>query len=173
APNLYHYFFAADCKARYPKAVFWAAPGLAAKKPDLPIDQTITTQAKWPLSELKFTHFEGFKSLSFSGADALNECIFFHGQSRTLILTDAAFNFDESFPLAIQLATRVGGGYKNLSPSLLEQIATTEKQKVKAAVDRVLAWDFERVIMAHGVIVESRGKEKLRQGYENFLGKSF
>ncbi|PZO12439.1 MAG: hypothetical protein DCF25_17695 [Leptolyngbya foveolarum] len=152
APNLYHYFFAAECKVRYPKAIFWAAPGLAAKKPDLPIDQTITTQEKWPLNELKFAHFDGFKSLSFSGADSLNECVFFHQQSRTLILTDTAFNFDESFPLVIQLVTRVGGGYKSLSPSLLEQIATTDKPKVKAAVEQVLAWDFERVIMAHGAI---------------------
>lgn len=172
APNLYHYFFAAECKARYPEATFWAAPGLAAKKPDLPIDQTISTQEEWPLDELKFTHFDGFKSLNFSGADLLNECVFFHERSRTLILTDTAFNFDESFPLAIRLATQLGGGYKSLSPSLLEQIATTDKPKVSAAVERVLAWDFERVIMAHGAIVETDGKQKLRQSYEKFLGRS-
>lgn len=172
APNLYHYFFAAECKAIYPKAIFWAALGLADKKPDLPIDQTISTQEEWPLNDLKFAHFDGFKTLGSGGIDSLNECVFFHEQSRTLILTDTAFNFDESFLIAIRLTTRVGGGYKNLSPSLLEQIATTDKQKVKAAVERVLAWDFKRVIMAHGAIVEKDGKEKLRESYEKFLGCS-
>ena len=113
--------------------------------------------------------FDGFRTLGSGGFESLNECVFFHQTSRTLILTDTAFNFDESFPLPIRLVTRLGGGYKSLGPSLLEQIATKDKQKVKAAVEQVLAWDFERVIMAHGAIVEKGGKEKFRASYERFL----
>jgi hypothetical protein len=108
--------------------------------------------------------------LSFSGFDSLNECVFFHAASRTLILTDTAFHFDESFPALTQFATRVLGGYKRLSPSLLERIATTEKKKVRNSVAKILRWDFDRVIMAHGSIVEQNGKEKFQQGYEQFLG---
>ena len=170
APNLYHYFFAADFKALYPTATFWATPGLATKEPDLPIDRTIDVEAAWPLAGLEFTFFDGFRTLGSGGFESLNECVFFHQKSRTLILTDTAFNFDDSFPLPIQLVTRLGGGYKSLSPSLLEQIATKDKQKVKAAVERVLAWDFERVVMAHGAIVENGGKEKFRASYHRFLG---
>ena len=144
-------------------------PGLTTKKPDLPIDCTLSTQEAWPLNELKFAHFDGFKTLGSGGADSLNECVFFHEQSRTLILTDTALNFDESFPLPVQLVTRIGGGYKNLSPSLLEKIATTDKQKVSAAVEQVLDWDFERVIMAHGAIVEKDGKARFRKSYKRFL----
>ena len=107
-----------------------------------------------------------------NGFDSLNECVFFHSASRTLILTDAAFHFDESFPVITQFATRVLGGYKILSPSLLERIATTEKDKVRKSVEKILGWDFGRVIMAHGSIVEQNGKEKFKQGYERFLGQS-
>jgi hypothetical protein len=32
-----------------------------------------------------------------------------------------------------------------------------------------MLWDFERVIMAHGSIIEQDGKEKLKKGYESFL----
>ncbi|MGB3292734.1 MAG: hypothetical protein WBB01_07110, partial [Phormidesmis sp.] len=74
-------------------------------------------------------------------------------------------------PLVTQLATRVVGGYKNLRPSLLEQIATAEKEKVKRSFRRILEWDFERVIMAHGSIIEKGGKQKLKRGYESFLGE--
>ena len=97
---------------------------------------------------------------------------FFHLESHTLVLTDTAFNFDESFPPLTQLAARVIGGYKNLSPSLLERFATKETDKVKQAVQKVLAWDFKRVIVAHGSIIENDGKQRFREGYEWFLGTS-
>jgi hypothetical protein len=69
-----------------------------------------------------------------------------------------------------QFATRVIGGYKSLSPSLLERIATTEKKKVRRSVNQILVWDFERVIMAHSSIIEQNGKEQFQKGYERFLG---
>jgi hypothetical protein len=172
APNLYHYLFAANFKALYPDAIFWAAPGLESKKPDLPIDR-ILGRDEHPLpKEIEYVFFDGFRTLGFSGFDSINECVFFHCESRTLILTDTAFHFDESFPFLTQFATRVLGGYKNLSPSLLERVATQEKEKVKRSVEKVLAWDFERVIMAHGSIIEKNGKQKFQEGYARFLGQS-
>jgi hypothetical protein len=129
APNLYHYLFAAKFKVFYPNAILWAAPGLKAKKPDLLIDQTINGDANSLWDGLEYIFFDGFRTLSLRGFDSLNECVFFHPVSRTLVLTDTAFHFDESFPLVTQFATRVLGGYKSLSPSLLERIATTEKEK--------------------------------------------
>jgi hypothetical protein len=102
----------------------------------------------------------------------LDEWVFFHVASRTLILTDTAFCFDQSFPWLTQLVTRIGGGYKNLGPSILERISTTDKETVKAAAQQVLRWDFDRVIMAHGSIVEQGGKAPFKRGYEQFLGCS-
>lgn len=166
APNLYHYLFAADFKQVYPEATFWAAPGLALKKPELLIDQTIRPDS---FNGLKSIFFDGFRALSTNGFDSLNECIFFHPASRTLILTDAAFHFDESFSLLTQFATRILGGYKRLSPSWLEKIATTEKDKIRKSVEQVLSWEFDRVIVAHGSIVEQNGKAEFKRGYEDFL----
>ncbi len=172
APNLYHYLFAADFKALYPNATFWAAPGLDAKRPELLIDRIIEPQACRIWNQLEYLFFDGFRTLGLQGIDALNECVFFHPGSRTLILTDTAFHFDESFPIITQLATRIMGGYKSLTPSLLERLATTDRQTVRRSVEQILNWDFERVIMAHGSIVEQNGKQQFRQGYEQFLGES-
>lgn len=169
APNLYHYLFAANFKMHYPEATFWAAPGLEAKKPDLAIDRTIQGNANSFWDGLEYVLFDGFRTLGLSSFDLVNECVFFHSTSRTLILTDIAFHFDESFPAIVQLATKVLGGYKNLSPSLLEKIATTDKEKVEESVKKVLGWDFERVIMAHGSIIENNGKQQFKEGYERFL----
>ena len=172
APNLYHYLFTADFKALYPKAIFWATPGLEVKKPELPIDCQINSNIDNFPRELDCVLFDGFKTLGFNGIDLVNEWVFFHPKSRTLILTDTAFHFDNSFPLITQFAARVIGGYNSLSPSVLEKVASTEKGKVKIAVQKILTWDFERVIMAHGSIIESQGKQKFKAGYESFLGQS-
>jgi hypothetical protein len=172
APNLYHYLFAADFKKSYPDAVFWATSGLEVKKPNLSIDQIIRSDANSLWNGIEHIFFDGFRTLGLTGFDSLNECVFFHAVSRTLILTDTAFHFDESFPVITQLATRVLGGYKSLSPSFLERVATTDKEKVRGSVEKVLGWDFDRVVMAHGSIVEQNGKEKFKQGYEQFLGQS-
>lgn len=170
APNLYHYLFVADFKAAYPTATFWATPGLKGKKPDLAIDQMIDSDSTSPWPGLERLFFDGFKTLGPSGPDPLDEWVFYHAASRTLILTDTAFHFDESFPWLTQLVTKIGGGYKSLSPSMLERLATTDKAQVKAAAERVLSWDFDRVIMAHGSIVERDGKAQFQRGYEQFLG---
>lgn len=172
APNLYHHLFASSFKDIYPKAKLWATPGLESKRPDLPIDKVIGDDEKSLLDEIEYLLFDGFRVFDFNGSSLLNECVFFHRESHTLILTDTAFHFDESFPLTTQLAARLIGSYKKLSPSLLERFATRETEKVKQSVQKVLAWDFKRVIMAHGSIIENDAKRRFREGYEWFLKKS-
>ena len=171
APNLYHYLFTSNFKALYPKAMLWAAPGLESKRPELAIDRIIQDGNSF-LDEVEYLLFDGFRTFGLSGASPLNECVFFHLESHTLILTDTAFHFDETFPPLTQLVARAIGGYKSLSPSLLERFATQETEKVKQAVQKVLAWNFERVIMAHGSIIEKDAKQRFREGYEWFLGTS-
>ncbi len=68
-----------------------------------------------------------------------------------------------------QLIAKLTGGYKLLRPSPLEKLATKNKVSVKNAVDRVLEWDFDRVILAHGSIIDYCGKEQFKAGYDWFL----
>ncbi len=172
APNLYHYLFVADFKAIYPQAKLWIAPGLESKIPDLPFDKVIGDYRDLFIDEVECFLFDGFKTFGLNGISSLNECVFFHRESQALILTDTAFHFDETFPIFTQFASRAIGGYKKLSPSLLEKLATTEKEKVKQSVQNAIAWDFKRVIMAHGSIIEKEAKQKFIEGYEWFLGSS-
>lgn len=172
APNLYHHLFASSFKAIYPKAKLWSTPGLESKRLDISIDKVIGDDEKSLLDEVEYLLFDGFRVFGFNGPSLLNEYVFFHRQSYTLVLTDTAYHFDESFPLTTQLAARLLGGYKKLSPSLLERFATREIEKVKHSVQKVLAWDFKRVIMAHGSIIDNDAKRRFKEGYEWFLGVS-
>jgi hypothetical protein len=42
--------------------------------------------------------------------------------------------------------------------SLLEKIATRDKEQVHQSLQTILAWDFERVVMAYGSSIEQDGK---------------
>jgi len=170
APNLYHYFYAAEWKVTFPTATLWATKGMKEKQPELPIDQNIQEESLlW--NELSKQFFDGLRTLSFGGGEALNEWVFFHAASRTLILTDAAFHFEDSFPLVNQLAARVLGCYGQLRPSWFEKIAVKDESALRQSVKNVLKWDFERVIMAHGRVIERDGKAMLNRGYEQFFGE--
>ncbi|MEO0768202.1 MAG: DUF4336 domain-containing protein [Cyanobacteria bacterium J06649_4] len=180
APNLYHYLYAESFKRCYPTATLWATHGLKEKKPQVPIDRVIqpdnNNREERDLEErnlwdtLEATFFSGLKTLGTSGIDDFNEWVFFHKASCTLIVTDVAFFYDNSFPFVEQLMARVLGCYETLAPSRLERIATKDKVSIRTAVEKVLSWDFDRVIVAHGRVIETGGKQAFQQGYENFLG---
>jgi hypothetical protein len=172
APNLFHYLFLSNFQALYPEAKVYAVSELKFKRPEISIHKTLNNNGEYFLGELECLLFEGVKTFLPSGALPLNEYVFFHAESKTLILTDTAFYFDESFPMSTKLVAKIMGGYKKLRPSLLEQLATQEKEKVKQSVQKVLRWDFKRVIVAHGSIVEHDAKKQFKKGYEWFLGES-
>lgn len=172
APNLYHHLFADSFKAIYPNALLLAAPGLEFKRPDLIVDKFLPDADNIFKGEVDYLLFDGIRTFGLSGAALLQEFVFFHRASKTLVLTDTAFHFDESFSPITQLVARLIGGYKKLTPSLLEKLATQETEKVKQSVQNILAWDFERVIMAHGSVLEHDAKRQFKEGYEWFLGAS-
>jgi hypothetical protein len=169
APNLYHHLFVAEFKAIYPEAQICAAPDLGFKRPDLPIDKTLTDGSIGLGDEIEHLFFEGFNFFDLPKISSLNEVVFFHRASQTLILTDTAYHFDRSFPWITQLSFRILGGYQKLQPSLLEKLATRDRDRVKKSIKRVLDWDFQRAIVAHGSIVDRDAKSQLKAGYESFL----
>lgn len=169
APNLFHHLYLSEYRQIYPQAWVIAPPGLSTKQPELKIDKIFTQDEIEFNSEVEHTLFEGFQAFIFPKVRTVNEVVFYHPSSKTLIITDSAFNFDDSFPLVTQLAGRVLGSYQTLKPSRLEKIAVQDKQQLKKSIDKIMAWDFNRVIMAQVKIVETNAKEQLTAGYQWLL----
>ena len=169
APNLFHYLYLAECQAIYPSARAIAPPGLTDKQPNLKIDKVLTRDKIEFDSELEFMLFAGFQALIVPKIRTVNEIIFYHPQTKTLIVTDSAFYLDDSFPTATRIAGKLIGSYGILTPSWLEKIATKNPQLLQQSIERVMAWDFQRVIIAHGKIVEDNAKQQLAAGYQWLL----
>jgi hypothetical protein len=172
APNRYHHLFAAAFKQQYPQAEFLAAMGLAEKCPQLKIDRVLTETAGNLGADFHYQQFPGIYVPSIKGADPLNEIVFYHRPSRTLIITDIAFNFDRSFDWVTQTVAKLIRSYNQLRPSILEQWMIQDRDVIEQSVRRVLEWDFEPVIMAHGRVVHRDGKAQFKAGYEWFLDRT-
>jgi hypothetical protein len=171
APNLFHHLFVGGVQNLYPEAKTWGVAGLPQKRPDLRFDALLTEPGSFE-DTMEYLPFQGFASILPNGIQLAHETVFYHRPSRTLILTDTSFNFDETNRFPVRLAGWIGGSYKNLSPSRLEKWGTRDKDAVETSVREVLKWDFDRVVPGHGSIVETNGKAAFRAGFEWFLGKS-
>ncbi len=169
APNLFHHLFITDFQAIYPQAQLWGVYGLESKRLDLSIDKIIDEREGNIGNSIEYLLFEGFEVFDLNRISILNEIVFFHIESKTLILTDTAFYFDESFPWQTQLVARLIQTYKNLAPSIIDRLVIRNKDLLKQSIQKILAWDFTRVIVAHGSIVETNAKEKLQAGYKWLL----
>jgi len=94
----------------------------------------------------------------------INEVVFLHRESRTLILTDLIFNFTSDLPLLTKVFLKLDGAYNNFSvPRLLRYFVIKDWVKARESFGRLLAWDFDRVILAHGSILETGGHEAMNK----------
>jgi hypothetical protein len=134
------------------------APGLERKRPDLVFEAILTDEApaEWR-GEVDQTFFRG--------RPYENEVAFFHRASRTLILCDLAFNFGRNAAAPTRLLMWMLRSYGHLGPSKLDPLLIRDRQAARESLERILAWDFDRVVVAHGDVQESGGREILRQGY--------
>lgn len=158
APNKVHYFYVDENTRAFPGARLYLAPGLREKREELPAGQTLGEEAVAPWSEdLDQAFVEGW---AFA-----NETAFLHRKTQTLILTDLVFNLRAPRPLGERIALSIMGAYDRFGPSRLARITMRDRKAVRRGIDRILEWDFERVLIAHGELVEKGGRELLRKSY--------
>jgi hypothetical protein len=156
APSIFHHLSMGQWMAAYPEAVFAACPGLEWKRTDLAFDCVLGDQPH-PLwaGELEQVYFSARRE---------NELDFFHAPTRTLLCTDALLNLS-THPLgSTRVVARLMG---NRAPGVgwLEPFMIRDRALARRQVDRMLAWDFDRIILAHGAPVEAGGREVLRHAY--------
>jgi Domain of unknown function (DUF4336) len=158
APNRFHHLFVGDWLRACPAASVWVAPGLDQKRPDLKIAGVLTAEPEpgWAGT---------IDQVVLGGFPLLNEVVFFHRHSATLIATDLAFNVGSSSPPLTRLVFRLLQAYGRVSPSLLERLFVRDRAVFRRSLERIVEWPFERVVVAHGQVSETGGREELVRGY--------
>ncbi len=97
------------------------------------------------------------------GAPRLSEIVLFHQRSKTLLVADYFFNVQQTQGILTPLMLKLFGTYKKPTQSKLWRKVTKDRDAMKLSAEKVLAHDYQRVIMCHGEIVED-GREFTRAG---------
>jgi len=163
ASALHGHLFMEQYRAAYPEALLFAAPGLELRRRDLRFDGELgeTPDARWE-GDLDQTLFR------FNPSRAGTEVFFCHRQSRTLLTGDAVWNVTSS----MSPAARLWAGWRTgVRPTPAFRLAVRDRQAARAALERVLGWQFERILVGHGEHVETGGREALRHAYAWLLGR--
>jgi hypothetical protein len=158
APNRFHHLYVADCVSAYPELQCFCAPGLERKRSDIRWDGILGDEAPeaWA-GQLDQIPFQGFP--------LANEVLFFHRSSRTLLAADLVYNVGAEAAALTRLFFRLLGGYGRFGSTRLERLMIRDRSAARASLERILEWDFERVILAHGDVLERGGPAALRAGY--------
>ena len=152
APNLFHHQFICEWRSACPSAKVFCTPGLAAKRSDIKFDGVLedASTPEWR---------DQVDQLLIKGIPDYGEVVFFHRASRTLIVSDIVFNYSPA-----QAASDPGGA-DGLGPHSRIRSAICDPNALRESIENVLRWPFERVIVAHGQVVESEGHARFREGF--------
>ena len=159
APNRYHHLFVAEYARIYPQAKIFGAPGLDSKRKDLRFDAILRQAAptEWA-SEIDQTIFQAFPPL--------NEVVFFHRSSRTIVFTDLLINVQNSESSYTRLLMWLDGGLGHVAvPRSFRLLLKMRRARARETIDQILSWEFDRLSLAHGEIVERGAKEIVRDAW--------
>jgi hypothetical protein len=98
----------------------------------------------------------------------IGEVAFVHAPSRTLVLTDAVFHYrGRDLPWLARAFMRLNGAYGRFGPSrIFRSFIVTDRGAFRASIDELLEHEFDRVVMSHGRVLETGGKNAMRQAFE-------
>lgn len=165
SPNKIHYEHIAAWKQAYPGAKAWASPGVR----DRAASQNIEVEFDADLGdEAEPAWREDLDQLIFRGSHFMEEIVFFHRASRTVILADLIENFEpEKVGRFYGSLARLAGAVETdgKAPIDLRLTFLGRKEEARSCLDKLLSWQPEKVIMAHGRIYKRDGARELRRAF--------
>ena len=160
APNKFHHLALASWQAVAPDARTWAERSLAERGLDLQCDEVLTDDvpAAWAGQ---------IDQLAFEGSRVIREMVFCHRASRTLVVTDIVQNHDpEADGWFWRTVKRLNGiGAPNGGAPRDWILTVRDRDAARRCRDRMLAWDFDRLVLSHGLCLET--------GAHDFVERAF
>lgn len=165
SPNKIHYAHMGSWARVYPGATAWASPGVRERAAQQGIDVhfhadlTDAPPPQWA---------DAIDQLIFRGSRFMEEVVFFHRRSATLILADLIENFEPG-----KVSTRLGWLLRlsgaahpdGKAPLDLRLTFWGQKEPARQSLHRMLQWEPEKIILAHGRWYETDGTAELRRAF--------
>jgi hypothetical protein len=165
APNSFHYLGIPAWVAAFPGARVFLAPGLRERRPELPPGDELAEGAPIPFADV-------LAHAVLAPQRGVSEVAFLHRPSRTLILTDAAFHILDA-PRRDRLGWRLMGVWQRFGPSLTARRALLrDRPGIADWLERICRWDFARIAVAHGEVLEGASAATLREAFRSYLSRA-
>lgn len=162
SPNKLHHLFLHEWVEEYPEAIKYSAPGLSKKRKDIKFDRELTESAEneWE-TEIDQTIFRG--------SPAMEEVVFYHRLSKTLILTDLIENFE---PMTLNwwqkaLARFAGILHPDGKMPIDWRLSFLfgSKNKAVQSLNIILSWLPENIVLSHGECIFGNGSAFLENSF--------
>ncbi len=157
-PNALHHLGLAAARAAFPAARSFGSPRLAAKISCQPLPEPLVDGPRMPWSG-------SVELVPVEGMPRREETVLFHRSSRTLWVTDLAFNVRTSDHLPTRLFMRLNGAYGRLAHSRSARAMVRDRRALRRTLDRLLALAPERLLPAHGDPVEADATRVLADAF--------
>ncbi len=163
APNIAHWTFLKDWQTHCPEALTWAAPNLRqrgqVRRSGLKIDRELADASppEWDAD---------LRQIVVPGGLGFREVAFFHGRSRTLVLTDLVLNLEAAkMPALLRPVLRLAGmtAPDGKPPPYLRLVIKLRRAAAARAAADLVALNPAVVIFAHGLWFAQGGTERLRR----------
>lgn len=159
APNLFHHLYVGEYVQEYSNARIHGAVGLANKRSDLSFHTELGSQSQ--------DEWEGdLDQVMIEGMPKLNETAFFHRSSRTLICCDLVQNIQNVQNLWTKLYLKINRINNRVGVSKIIKLTFQDRTMARKSLDQILTWDFGKIVMSHGEIIQSNGNKILKEIYE-------
>lgn len=156
APCVMHTTYARPWHEQLPEAALHVAPRTAKRAPPLAGLPELSDDAPLARDELPQLLIAGHRNY---------ETLFFHAASRTLIVTDLGYGVARRAGVVEKAWLTANGVRSPLGVTGYSRRAVTKPDLFAARMRRVLEWDFDRVVMSHGDVVERGGKEAFARAW--------
>jgi len=167
APGSYHHLFVTDFQQKYPNAETFLCPGLERKRPDIKFEWILGNKPDHRWANV-------FDQVVIQGTKYMWEVAFFHKPSKTLILVDLIENIGDDFKhptsLLLRFWWKVVYRMWNIPKAAPEyQMGWGKKDIVREGLNKILSWKADRVILAHGELIESDVSNVLGSAWHKVL----
>ena len=158
APNRAHHLFAKHAQRMFPQAALYGAPGMAAKRPDLAglVELGDSVPREWQ---------HEFDQVCIRGVPFVNEVVWFHKASATLIMTDVLQCWCGDLDWRSALYARLTGVRGRLDLPRTVRLVTRDRMLAAGSARVILQWPFTRVVTAHNSIVEQNAHALVERAF--------
>lgn len=167
APGNYHHLHIPSCQRAFPLAQTMICPRIETKRKDLKYDGILKDSE--PLDQ-------DLEQVLIEGNRIINEVAFLHKPSKTLIVVDSIeYIGDNSAGVHANWVLRfwwkyLMGMWNVAKPAPEYQMGWKDRTAARASMERILQWDFDKVIMSHGENFVTDAPVRVRQAWKSILG---